>query len=80
MEHIQVISGDDKDDLNESIDNFVGEIINAKISFNVVHSELVVPKLMETYKQDFGEGTDLDLLNFIYKYIDNPEIEKSQAE
>ena len=31
VEHIQAVSGDDQDDLNESVNGFVGEIINAKV-------------------------------------------------
>jgi hypothetical protein len=74
VEHIQVIAGEDQDELNESMNNFVGEIINAKVAINVVHGEFVVPKLMETYKEDFG-GTDTKVVEFIYEYLDNPEIE-----
>ena len=62
----------------ESLNNFVGEIINANVTINVVRGEFAVPKLMETYKDDFG-GTDENLLEFIYKYLDNPEIDMSQA-
>ena len=65
VEHIQVISGDSQKELYESLDNFVGEIINAKVTINETHGELAVPKLMETYKDDFG-GTDETLLEFIY--------------
>ena len=78
MEHIQVISGDSQEELYESLNNFVGEIINAKVTINETHGELAVPKLMETYKDDFG-GSDETLLEFIYKYLDNPEIEMGQA-
>ena len=45
---------------------------------NVVQGEFTVPKLMLTYKDDFG-GTDEALLEFIYKYLDQPEIEMSHA-
>jgi len=61
------------------MNNFVGEIINAKVEINVVHGEFAVPKLMQTYKDDFG-GTDMNLIEFLYKYLDNPEIEMKQAE
>jgi len=44
----------------------------------LVHGEFSVPKLMDTYRDDFG-GTDETLLEFIYKYLDNPEIEMSRA-
>jgi hypothetical protein len=57
IEHVQAITGSDKTELNESIDKFVHEIINAKVQINVVHGELQVPNLMETYKGDFG-GND----------------------
>ena len=74
MEHIQVISGEDEEELYDSLNNFVGEIINAKVITNLVHGELAIPKLMDTYREDFG-GTDESQLEFIYKYLDNPEIE-----
>ena len=76
MEHIRVITGEDQEEVLESIDSFVGEIINAKVVFR--DGEIRVPRLMEIYKDDFG-GTDETLLEFIYKYHDNPEIEMNQA-
>ena len=78
VEHIQVITGEDQEELYESLNNFVGEIINAKVAISLVHSEFAVPKLMDTYRDDFG-GTDETLLEFIYKYLDNPEIDMSRA-
>ena len=60
------------------MNNFVGEIINAKVSFNEAHGKIAVPKLMLTYKDDFC-STDGTIIEFIYKYLDNPEIEMSQA-
>lgn len=79
VEHIQVIQGETQDELFENINEFVEEIINAKVNINVTHGEFAVPKLMETYKEDFG-GTDMNLIEFVYKYLDNPEIEMKQAE
>ena len=69
-----MISGEDEEELYDSLNNFVGEIINAKVITNLVHGELAIPKLMDTYREDFG-GTDESQLEFIYKYLDNPEIE-----
>ena len=60
-----MIEGEDEAQLQESLNNFVDEIINAKVTINQVHGEFAVPKLMETYKDDFG-GTDENLLEFIY--------------
>jgi hypothetical protein len=34
---------------------------------------------MQTYCDDFG-GTDTTLIEFLYKYLDHPEIEMKQAE
>lgn len=31
IEHVQAITGSGKDELNESLDSFVSEIINAKV-------------------------------------------------
>lgn len=78
VEHIQVIAGEDQEELYESLNTFVNEIINAKVTINVVHGEFAVPRLMETYKDDFG-GTDENLLEFIYKYYENPEIAMQRA-
>ena len=33
---------------------------------------------METYKDDLG-GTDETILEFVYKYLDNPEIDLNAA-
>jgi uncharacterized protein YuzB (UPF0349 family) len=79
VEHIQVIAGEDQEELYESMDNFVGEIINAKVAINLNTGDFAVPKLMITYKNDFG-GTDEHLIEFIYTYLDNPEIEIKQVE
>ena len=70
-----MIVGDDKEQLYESLNNFVGEIINAKVTINVVRGELAVPKLMQTYRDDFLN--DENLIKFIYKYLDDPEIDLS---
>lgn len=78
VEHIQVISGEDQEELYDSLNNFVGEIINAKVTTNLVHGEFAIPKLMDTYREDFG-GTDESQLEFIYKYLDNPEITMTRA-
>ena len=43
-----------------------------------MHGEFAVPKLMETYKDDLG-GTDETILEFVYKYLDNPEIDLNAA-
>ena len=34
---------------------------------------------MISYKNDFG-GSDQNLIEFIYRYLDNPEIDMQQAE
>ena len=40
--------------------------------------EFVVPHLVKVYHADFGK-TEQSIIEFIYRYLDNPEIEMNQA-
>lgn len=55
IEHVQAITGTGKDELDESLDTFVGEIINAKVQINQMDREIKVPKIFENYQTDFGK-------------------------
>ena len=78
MEHIEVITGEDGDQLNTSLNEFVGEILNAKVVINAMNDEFVVPNAVTAYRNDFG-GTDQSIVEFIYRYLDNPDIDMNQA-
>lgn len=73
VEHIEVIHGEDQDQLNQSLNEFVGEILNAKVVVNLMNDEFVVPALVKTYRDDFG-GSDQSIIEFIYGYLENPDI------
>ena len=57
-----------EEDLNERLDKFVAEILNAKVNVDTVQGEITLPKLLQTYKNDFCNGTDEGLLRFVFKY------------
>jgi hypothetical protein len=40
--------------LNDKLNNFVVEILNEKINIDVNSGEIVLPKMMNLYKEDFG--------------------------
>lgn len=61
-------SFESEEDLNERLDSFVSEILNAKVNVDTIQSEITLPKLLSTYKYDFCNGTDEGLLRFIFKY------------
>jgi hypothetical protein len=66
-----VINGSTTHDLNESLDSFVSEQINQKVVVDYVLGEIVVPSVMQKYRNDFG-GTDEAILKFVYKYLKKP--------
>lgn len=38
----------------------------------MAQGEITLPKLFQTYRNDFG-GTDEAILRFVYKYLDEPQ-------
>ena len=78
IEHVQAISCSNKDELSESLDSFVSQIINAKVEINVINREIKVPRLFETYASDFGTDQRAVLL-FIYRYLKDPEIDFNEC-
>lgn len=71
---MQAISGNDKAELDDSIDKYVAEIINAKVQINLMDGTIQFPKMIETYKYDFGTDKQT-VIEFIYRYLDNPDID-----
>ena len=78
VEHIEAIRGEDQDELGKSLDDFVGEILNAKVNMtNQLNGSIAVPNLVMTYRSDFGK-TDQSIIEFIYPYLDNPELKMNE--
>ena len=78
IEHVQAITGSGKDELNESLDTFVGEIINAKVQINPMDKEIKVPRVFESYLSDFGRDNKA-VLEFIFRYLEEPELDFDQC-
>jgi hypothetical protein len=55
--------------LNESFESFVGEVINSTVNFDLVQGGITVPRVMQSYREDFG-GSDKKILQFIYTYLE----------
>ena len=65
---MQAISGSGQQGLEDSLDEFVSQIINAKVTINMMNREIRVPRLFDLYKSDFGNDSE-SVLSFIYKYL-----------
>lgn len=71
---MQAITAHTKEELNSSLDAFVGEIINSKVEINLINREIKVPRVFEIYASDFGKDQQA-VLEFIYLYLEEPEID-----
>ena len=69
LEHIDSFDGESEEKLEEGLETFVSEIIEAKVSIDEEEGEIIFPKVLETYKSDFG-GTDEGILQFVFKYLE----------
>jgi hypothetical protein len=70
IEHTDTFASED--DLNEHLDMFVAEILNAKVNIDTIQGEITVPKVMSTYRHDLcnnGGGSDESILRFVFKYF-----------
>ena len=66
VEHTDTFVSEDY--LNERLDQFVAEILNAKVNIDTIQGEITLPKVLSTYKHDFCNGTDEGILRFVFKY------------
>ena len=58
--------------LNESFESFVGEVLNSTINLDLVKRGIKVPRVIQSYRDDFG-GSDKKILQFIYNKTLNDE-------
>lgn len=73
MEHLDAFN--DEKSLNEKLNSFVQETINDKVSIDIVQKEILLPKVLFTYKDDFG-GSDEQVLRFVFRYLKQDGIEE----
>ena len=67
LEHIDSFSDDQ---LEDCLEQFVQEIIEAKVEIDLDEGEITLPKVLETYKSDFG-STDESILQFVFRYLED---------
>ena len=67
VEHTDSFTSEDS--LNDSLDQFVSEILNAKVNIDTIQGEITLPKVLNTYKYDFCNGADEGMLRFVFKYF-----------
>lgn len=75
VEHLDAFN--DEKSLNEKLNSFVQETINDKVSIDIVQKEILLPKVLFTYKDDFG-GSDEQVLRFVFRYLKQDGIEEDQ--
>mmetsp|Transcript_3914 Transcript_3914/g.6639 ORF Transcript_3914/g.6639 Transcript_3914/m.6639 type:complete len:149 (-) Transcript_3914:120-566(-) len=68
LEHIDPFDGTTEEKLEEDLDQFVSEIINAKVVIDLDSSSITLPSVFNLYKSDFG-GSEDGILQFIFRYI-----------
>lgn len=69
LEHIDPLDGSSADALDEGLDKFVSEIVNAKVTIDTDQGSITLPQVMDEYRADFG-GSDDKLLEFIFHYLE----------
>lgn len=70
VEHIDPIEGNNLDGLDRSIQDYVSEFLNEKVKIDLDEKEITLPHIMDAYRKDFGDGTDVDLVSFVLPYLD----------
>ena len=75
-EHID--SFPDAETLNENLDKFVAEIVAASVNIDTVQGEFLVPKVFQTYRDDFGNN-DESVVRFVFKYLQPEDIDEETA-
>jgi hypothetical protein len=55
--------------LNEQLDKFCEVYFKEKVNINMMNGEIILPKVLETYKADFG-GSDESVLKIVFKFFE----------
>jgi len=69
LEHIDGFSGSSEEALDEGLEQYVSEMVNAKVNIDMDQGEISLPKVLEDYKPDFG-GSDRLVLQFVFRYLE----------
>ena len=68
---------DDPDTLDEKFDYFLTEYFNAKVEIDTMNEDISLPRVFETYRNDFG-GTNDSVLKFIWGWYQNNQFDLDQ--
>ena len=63
------------DTLDEDLDSTVGTYLNEKVVVDAINNEITLPKLMQSYMEDFG-GNEESLLKFVWQYLQDQELDE----
>lgn len=70
LEHMDEFDGASEEELDQAMDKYVSEIINAKVTIEQDEGTMTLPQVFQTYKSDFGNTTE-NIIDFIFKYFDS---------
>ncbi len=68
-EHIECF--DSPETVSDKLSEFLKEYFNQKVEIDTMNEEITLPKVIETYKDDFG--SDEDILRFVWAWYQNYE-------
>ena len=54
--------------LDQKLEYIFDEVVNDKVEINTNQKIIILPKLCQTYKDDFG-SSDENILRFVFKYF-----------
>jgi len=69
LEHMDEFDGSTEETLEEGLEKYVSEIVNAKVEIDTDEGQIKLPQVLETYRADFG-GTDQAILQFVFRYLE----------
>ena len=58
LEHIDSFDGNTEESLEEGLESFVSEMINAKVNIDMDNGEIILPKVLAEYRSDFAGSED----------------------
>ena len=74
-EHIDTFSGEE---LDEKLDEFVKTILESKVNVDTSNGEIILPKYMAPYKEDYG-NTDEGIIRFVWRFFHCDELDEETA-
>lgn len=73
----EVVTFDSSETLNEKLGAFLGDTFARIIEIDTMNEEITMPKLIETYKSDFG--SDEEVLRFVWNWFESYDYDIEQV-